>query len=37
MSATITSNRHQTIMRNDYPVILDAVRETAAIYQQRVG
>ena len=36
MSATVMSN-HQTIMRKDYAAIVEAVRKTAAIYQQRVG
>lgn len=27
----------QTIMRKDNPALVDAVRKTAAIYQQRVG
>jgi hypothetical protein len=29
--------RHPTIMRKDYPAIVDAVHKTAAIDQQRVG
>ncbi len=36
VSATVTSN-HETIMRKDSRAIVDAVRKTAAIYQQKVG
>lgn len=36
VSARVTSN-HETIIRKDYPAIVDAVRKTASIHQQRVG
>jgi pimeloyl-ACP methyl ester carboxylesterase len=36
VSTTVPSN-HETIMRKDYTAIVDAVRKTAAIHQQRVG